>query len=50
MNKIKELYSSPTTKILVVRLEGCILTGSNNGFSSNHTEYLGTEEDGGDLS
>ena len=28
MNKIKELYSSPTTKILVVRFEGCILQGS----------------------
>ena len=49
MNKNNELYSSPTTKILVVKFEGCILTGSNNDFSSNHTEYLGTEEDGGDL-
>ena len=31
MNKIKELYSSPTTKILVVRFEGSILSMSTKG-------------------
>lgn len=35
MNKIKELYSSPTTKILVVKIEGSILTGSPDGSWDN---------------
>ena len=47
MNKIKELYSSPTTKILVVRFEGSILTLSSEVNSSNHTQYLkgGVDDD-----
>ena len=30
MNKIKSLYEAPTIDILVVRLEGGVLSGSNN--------------------
>ena len=33
MNKIKSLYEVPTINILEVRLEGAILTGSNNAQS-----------------
>jgi len=29
MKKLKELYSSPTTELLVVRFEGSLLTGTN---------------------
>ena len=29
MNKKKSLYEAPTTNILVVRVEGSLLTGSN---------------------
>ena len=42
MNKIKELYSSPTTKILVVRFEGTILQNSvrsNSASSGYDSEY-----------
>ncbi len=35
MNKIKELYSSPTTKILVVKFEGAILQASVQSNSAN---------------
>ena len=41
MNKIKELYSSPTTKILVVRFGG-VLCGS---FSTKGTEYMTTDQE-----
>ena len=51
MKKLKELYSSPTTELLVVRFEDALLQASTNGMNStNHTEYLFGEEDGGDLS
>lgn len=45
MNTIKELYSSPTTKILEVKFEGAILQAS--GFSSKGTEFMtvDSEED-----
>ncbi len=44
MNKIKELYSSPTTKILVVRFEETILQGSPT-YNPNGTEQ-GNSRDG----
>ena len=44
MHKLKELYSSPLSELLVVRFEENILSYNDD----NHTEYLG-EEDGGDL-
>lgn len=31
----KELYQQPNTKVLVVRVEGCILQGSPNAVRSN---------------
>ena len=46
MNKIKELYSSPTTKILVVRFEG-ILCLSGPGSASDG--YNGDGNNLGDL-
>ena len=45
MNKIKELYSSPTTKILVVRFGGMIC--QSNQFNPNGTEQ-GNSRDGED--
>ena len=41
MNKIKELYSSPTTKILVVRFEGMLcqsVTYGNQGAAGGDIE------------
>ena len=35
MNTIKELYSSPTTKILVVKIGGMLCTSDPNGVRSN---------------
>ena len=37
MNKIKELYSSPTTKILVVKFGGDILAASGQMDAKNWT-------------
>ena len=46
MNKIKSLYEVPTINILVVRLEGVILTGSNNAQSMDMPFFIkDTEED-----
>ena len=51
MNKNKCLYEAPHTDILVIRFESALLQASINGVNStNHTEYLFSEEDGGDLS
>lgn len=51
MNKNKQAYDRPTTDILVIRFESALLQASINGVNStNHTEYLFSEEDGGDLS
>ena len=50
IKKQKEVYTSPTTEMLVVRFEQNLLEGSFKVNSSNHTEYLGGEEDGGELS
>ena len=46
MKKLKATYERPTTDVLVIRFEDNILSfrGAN---STNHTEYLGEEEDGG---
>lgn len=46
-NSNKEVYTSPATDLIVVRIERTILNGST--YSSDHTEYLGNEEDGGNL-
>ena len=35
----KKLYEQPTTKVLVVRVEGCLLS-SNRFNSQNHTQYI----------
>ena len=42
MNKTKELYSSPTTELLVVRFEGNIMSPN---FSSKGTEYMETDSE-----
>ena len=47
MNKLKELYSSPTTEILVVRFEGNILSGPNDFHDGGAGSY--TPGDGGDI-
>jgi hypothetical protein len=45
MNTIKELYSSPTTKILVVRFEGILCVSepgsASNGYGDNPLDDLG---------
>ncbi len=47
MNK-KLLYSAPEAELLVVKFEENIM--SPNGYNDDqHTEYLGEEEDGGNL-
>ena len=43
MNKIKSLYEAPTIDILVVRLEGAILTGSNNAQSMEMPYFIEDE-------
>ena len=43
MKKNKEIYSQPTSKLLVVRFEKRILTGSDTGMASLRSW---TEEDG----
>ena len=50
-NKMKkQLYEQPLAEIFEVRLQSHILDGSPNGTNSdNHTEYLGGEENGGEL-
>ena len=45
MNKNNELYSSPTTKILVVRLEGSILTLSTQGNTINNATVDAWDEE-----
>ena len=47
MNK-KQFYSAPEAELLVIKFEEnfCVSPTVN---STNHTEYLGEEEDGGDL-
>ncbi len=47
MNKTKQGYVTPLSDLLVVRFEENIMSYKAN--SDNHTEYLGFEEDGGDL-
>ena len=47
MNK-KTFYEAPQAELIVVRFEENIM--SPNGFNENQqTEYLGEEEDGGNL-
>ena len=48
MNKQKLNYLAPEAETLVIRFEENILSYKVN--SVNHTEYLGIEEDGGELS
>ena len=43
----KLLYSAPEAELLVIKFEENIMSPIVN--STNHTEYLGAEEDGGDL-
>lgn len=43
----KELYQQPNTKVLVVRVEGCILQGSPNAVRSNSASS--GYDDGNDL-
>ena len=45
MNKLKELYSSPTTTILVVRFEAGILQGSPQWSKSANTPGEIDDED-----
>ena len=47
----KEVYSQPVSEIYELKLLGSVLQGgSPDGFNTNnHTEYLSSEEDGGDL-
>ncbi len=45
---IKKIYEEPSSELLIVRFEENIMSPVVN--STNHTEYLGVEEDGGDLS
>lgn len=48
----KQTYSQPQAEIFELQLSGSVLAGggSPTGFNdNNHTEYLGGEEDGGDL-
>lgn len=46
----KFIYEAPEMEQIKLKLEcGQILSGSIVN-ENNHTEYLGTEEDGGDLS
>ena len=45
--KKKLLYESPDAEVIELKLEGYLMQSTNE---NNHTEYLGAEEDGGDLS
>ena len=45
MNKEKLLYEAPTALSFVVKLEGAILTLSNNVNNNNHTEYFMSGDD-----
>ncbi len=45
---IKKIYEEPSSELLIVRFEENIMSPVVN--STNHTEYLGVQEGGGDLS
>ena len=45
---IKKTYENPESELITVRFEENVMSPVVN--STNHTEYLGVEEDGGDLS
>ena len=45
MNKKLSLYEAPTIDVLVVRLEGGILTGSNNAQSMEILSFIEDEEE-----
>ena len=49
--KKKLLYESPDVEVIELRLAQGVIMASGDGYNENsHTEYLGQEEDGGDLS
>ena len=43
----KTLYTTPETELLYVKFEENIMSPTYN--ENQHTEYLGSEEDGGNL-
>ena len=45
MKKTKEIYSQPTTKLLVVQFEQGLLQGSVRSFSNQGTETIGYDVD-----
>ena len=46
----KHTYEQPLAETFELSIQNTILDGSPNGYNqNNHTEYLGTSEDGGDL-